>query len=141
MSISVSDRRVFRTPAPLRLNVQQRGRPTRVAVMLALVVVWLGGCVTLDRKTPRSHSIALTEAEAQSTTLGGAWAAIAPDDATLSAFRALPNGLEAFAARVALPWPRLVLAEGHFLFQQLLQPLAGVFGDPLDGRFTYGETA
>src|SRR5687767_12179028 len=102
MSISVSDRRVFRTPAPLRLNVQQRGRPTRVAVMLALVVVWLGGCVTLDRKTPRSHSIALTEAEAQSTTLGGAWAAIAPDDATLSAFRALPNGLEAFAARVAL---------------------------------------
>src|SRR5688572_30215908 len=70
--------------------------------MFMFVAAWLGGCVTLDRDTPRSPSIALTAAEAKATTLGQTWTALAPDDPNQSAFRALPNGLEAFAARVAL---------------------------------------
>ena len=37
-----------------------------------------------------------------STTLGRTWSAAAPADPTLSAFRLLPNNLEAFAARVAM---------------------------------------
>jgi len=85
-----------------RLLSRNRGRQALVAAFVALMVIWLGGCVTLDRKTPRSPSAALTAGEAKATTLGGAWSAIAPDDPNLSAFRALLNGLEAFAARVAL---------------------------------------
>lgn len=58
--------------------------------------------MTLDRRTERTPSSALTEAETQTTALGRAWDAAAPEDPTLSAFHLLPNGLEAFAARVAL---------------------------------------
>lgn len=62
----------------------------------------LGGCVTLDRSAPRTPSVALAETEAKETTLGRTWSARAPADPELSAFRLLPNSLEAFAARVAM---------------------------------------
>lgn len=102
MSLSVSDRRIVWTP--LRLGAPQRGREALVAIVFALVIAaLLGGCVTLDRDTPRSPSTALTAADASATTLGQAWTGMAPPgDPSLSAFRALPNGLEAFAARIAL---------------------------------------
>src|SRR5262245_4155313 len=70
---------------------------------LAIVlVVVLGGCMSLDRNAPRMPSTALTETESMSTALGRAWADAAPTDPSLSAFRLLPNGLEAFAARAAM---------------------------------------
>lgn len=69
---------------------------------LAASLFLLGGCVTLDRHTPRIDSSALTETESNDTTLGRRWAAVAPADPQLSAFRLLPNSLEAFAARVAM---------------------------------------
>src|SRR5689334_3615430 len=72
------------------------------AVLFAGMVLSLAGCVTIDRHTPRTDTTVLSEAEARSTTLGEKWSGMAPSDASLSAFRLLPNSLEAFAARVAL---------------------------------------
>lgn len=46
--------------------------------------------------------MALTAEEAGETALGRRWSELAPNDKSLSAFRSLPNSLEAFAARVAL---------------------------------------
>jgi putative cardiolipin synthase len=71
-------------------------------VLLAAAAVLLGGCVTLDRNAPRASSAALTGTEAGDTTLGRKWSAGAPEDPQLSAFRLLPDNLEAFAARVAM---------------------------------------
>lgn len=72
--------------------------------VLCFVVVAsvLGGCTTLDRNAPRTPSVGLTEAEASETSLGRKWSAVAPADPRISAFRLLPNSLEAFAARVAM---------------------------------------
>jgi putative cardiolipin synthase len=67
-----------------------------------LAAVLLGGCTTLDRGTARTPSSALSENDALSTTLGRTWSAAASPDSSLSAFRLLPNNLEAFAARVAM---------------------------------------
>ncbi len=73
-----------------------------MCVTLAASLVMLGGCVMLDRHTPRVETSALTTAESNDTTLGRRWAAAAPADPQLSAFRVLPSSLEAFAARVAM---------------------------------------
>src|SRR5436190_17767168 len=100
MSITESDRRI--SCAPVRLSIRKRDRETQVATLFVLVALWLSGCTTLDRDTPRLPSTALTAAETKTTTLGQTWAAMAPGNPSLSAFRALPNRLEAFAARVAL---------------------------------------
>jgi cardiolipin synthase C len=69
-----------------------------------VAAVLLGGCTTLDRATVRTPSSALSETDALSSALGRAWsaAAAASPDPALSAFRLLPNNLEAFAARVAM---------------------------------------
>jgi putative cardiolipin synthase len=106
-------------PSPRAVHPRPRGIKFpiggRVAICLPDLAAWLavtavsiavsialGGCVTLDRDTPRTPSSALGEAETTSTTLGQAWATMAPADPELSAFRLLPASLEAFAARVAL---------------------------------------
>src|SRR5690349_9791465 len=71
-------------------------------IACVLVAVSLAACTTMDRKTPRRPSVSLTESEVESTALGKAWDAAEPDDPSFSAFRLLPNNLEAFAARVAM---------------------------------------
>jgi len=68
----------------------------------AMAALLLGGCVTLDRNAPRTTGAALTKAESGETTLGRKWAEGAPEDSQTSAFRLLPDNLEAFAARVAM---------------------------------------
>lgn len=83
-------------------GMRWRCRKAIVPVMFALMAHWLGGCVTLDRHTPRTPTVSLTAAEASTTTLGQSWLTMAPEDHSLSAFRLLPNALEAFAARIAL---------------------------------------
>ena len=75
---------------------------TAHCVLIVLGIIALGGCTTLDLKVERTPSAALSTSESESTRLSQAWAATAPDDASLSAFRLLPNNLEAFAARVAM---------------------------------------
>ena len=79
------------------------GHRAWLALIVLVIEAALGGCVTLDRYTPRVASSALTEAAAKETALGSAWAAAAPaDDPSSSAFRLLSSSLEAFAARVAM---------------------------------------
>jgi putative cardiolipin synthase len=82
--------------------VLDRTRLRWFSVLALVAVSLLGGCTTLDRATARTPSSALSESDALSTTLGGAWSAVASSDPTLSAFRLLPNNLEALAARVAM---------------------------------------
>src|SRR6185436_14142065 len=77
-------------------------RIRELTVLTAITLTLLGGCTTLDRNTPRTPSTVLSDADSQSTALGRTWSAMAPTDTSLSAFRALPNGLEAFAARIAM---------------------------------------
>jgi cardiolipin synthase C len=77
------------------------GTRLRMSLCIAAAAV-AGGCVTLDRDTPRTASVALTTSEAMATTLGTKWSAAAPEDPSLSAFRLLPSSLEALAARIAL---------------------------------------
>jgi len=78
------------------------GRGLFLTLFVPPALLFLGGCTTLDRSVPRTPSTALTETEARETTLGRKWTARAPEDPQLSAFRLLPNSLEAFAARVAM---------------------------------------
>jgi cardiolipin synthase C len=72
-------------------------------LVIVMVVAWQGACTTIDRNVPRTPSSVLRDGEIEATALGQAWAAAAsPQDETQSAFRLLPNNLEAFAARVAM---------------------------------------
>ena len=68
----------------------------------AAVVLLQAGCATLDRNTPREAGTALAKEQARGTLLGEKWASVAPEDGESSAFRLLPDNLEAFAARIAL---------------------------------------
>ena len=71
-------------------------------MLIAGIVASQQACTTFDRTVPKSPSNVLSDEEIQSTQLGQSWAAAAPADESLSAFRLLPNNLEAIAARVAI---------------------------------------
>lgn len=82
-----------------RSNTLTRTLPS---IAFALAALASTACTTLDRNAPREPSHAIADAEIPSTELGRRWAAIAPEDPSINAFRLLPNSLEALAVRIVL---------------------------------------